>query len=444
MKVRWFQAAEARRLFTLALPVFLAQIAQTSMGFVDTVVAGKASPTDMASVAVASSFWMPTMLFGQGMLMAITPLVAQTLGADSRGAVGRFLRQGAWLALFIAALLMAVIYGISLGVLHMDRVEPDLARLTSGYLQAIMWGLPGLMLYCAQRAFLEGHGRTRPAMLAGFIGLGVNIPLNFVFVFGWLGAPALGGVGCGVASAVVCWVMSFVMFLSVRRFKPRAWRFEALQLSLALRIARIGLPGAFAMLVETLSFAIIAVLIAPLGTAVVAGHQVAMNVMNLSFSFGDGMQVASVALCGRSLGEKRPDLAVMYGTICQRIGNMISIVLSILYLTLGNWYFHLYFVEEDIIAMGARIMQVMTVIVLLQISQVIYMGCLRGAGDVVFTTCASTLSITIVRPSCAYLFCYVLEIGVVGIWLGIVCDQIVRVCLTNWRFKSGKWTKIKI
>ena len=118
---------------------------------------------------------------------------------------------------------------------------------------------------------------------------------------------------------------------------------------------------------------------ARLGTSAYAAHQVAMNVMNLSFSFGDGMQVASVALCGRSLGEKRPDLAVMYGTICQRIGNMISIVLSILYLLLGNWYFHLYFVEEDIIAMGARIMQVMTVIVLLQISQVIYMGCLRGA-----------------------------------------------------------------
>ena len=303
MKVRWFQAAEARRLFTLALPVFLAQIAQTSMGFVDTVVAGKASPTDMASVAVASSFWMPTMLFGQGMLMAITPLVAQTLGADSRGAVGRFLRQGAWLALFIAALLMAVIYGISLGVLHMDRVEPDLARLTSGYLQAIMWGLPGLMLYCAQRAFLEGHGRTRPAMLAGFIGLGVNIPLNFVFVFGWLGAPALGGVGCGVASAVVCWVMSFVMFLSVRRFKPRAWRFEALQLSLALRIARIGLPGAFAMLVETLSFAIIAVLIAPLGTAVVAGHQVAMNVSGLVFMLPLSLGVATTIRVGSNLGE---------------------------------------------------------------------------------------------------------------------------------------------
>lgn len=99
------------------------------------------------------------MLFGQGMLMAITPLVAQTLGADSRGAVGRFLRQGAWLALFIAALLMAVIYGISLGVLHMDQGGTRSARLTSGYLQAIMWGLPRALCYTgAQRAFPEGHG----------------------------------------------------------------------------------------------------------------------------------------------------------------------------------------------------------------------------------------------------------------------------------------------
>lgn len=97
--------------------------------------------------------------------------------------------------------------------------------------------------------------------------------------------------------------MSFVMFLSVRRFKPRAWRFEALQLSLALRIARIGLPGAFAMLVETLSFAIIAVLIAPLGTAVVAGHQVAMNVSGLVFMLPLSLGVATTIRVGSNLGE---------------------------------------------------------------------------------------------------------------------------------------------
>lgn len=438
MKVRWFQAAEARRLFTLALPVFLAQIAQTSMGFVDTVVAGKAGPTDMASVAVASSFWMPTMLFGQGMLMAITPLVAQTLGADSRGAVGRFLRQGAWLALFIAALLMAVIYGISLGVLHMDRVEPDLARLTSGYLQAIMWGLPGLMLYCAQRAFLEGHGRTRPAMLAGFIGLGVNIPLNFVFVFGWLGAPALGGVGCGVASAVVCWVMSFVMFLSVRRFKPRAWRFEALQLSLALRIARIGLPGAFAMLVETLSFAIIAVLIAPLGTAVVAGHQVAMNVSGLVFMLPLSLGVATTIRVGSNLGEG--DLAgartARRTALCLALG-MAALTASVL--LFGRRYIPLVYTDDAaVIALASMLLVYDAIYQFSDATQVVSMAALRGYNDTRAIFGIAFISYWLISLPLGYglgLTSWILPrpLGVVGFWIAIIFGLTCAAFLVLWR-----------
>ena len=134
----------------------------------------------------------------------------------------------------------------------------------------------------------------------------------------------------------------------------------------------------------------------------------------------------------------------MYGTICQRIGNIISILLALLYLTCGSWYYHLFFVEEDIILMGIEIMRVLAVIVLFQVAQVIYMGCLRGAGDVLFTTIASTLSITFMRPICSYTLCYICGFGLVGIWMGIVGDQLLRLILTSWRFRSGKWTGIKI
>lgn len=185
-------------------------------------------------------------------------------------------------------------------------------------------------------------------------------------------------------------------------------------------------------------------MVANLGTTAFAAHQVGMNVMNLSFSFGDGMQVAAVALCGRSLGEKNPELARSYGTICQRIGNMISIVLSALYLTCGALLYHLFFSEPEIIAMGVEITRVLTVIVLMQVAQIIYMGCLRGAGDVVFTTVASTISITFIRPVFSYMLCYVFGLGLVGVWLGIACDQFSRLMLTTWRFKSGKWMHIKI
>ena len=126
------------------------------------------------------------------------------------------------------------------------------------------------------------------------------------------------------------------------------------------------------------------------------------------------------------------------------MGNVISVFLSVFYLFCGHFLFSLYFKEEHIIAMGVMIMRIVMIVVLLQIAQVIYMGCLRGAGDVLFTTVASTISVTLVRPLFSYLFCYAMGMGIIGIWLGVVSDQFCRFVLTTWRFKSGVWTKVKI
>ena len=122
----------------------------------------------------------------------------------------------------------------------------------------------------------------------------------------------------------------------------------------------------------------------------------------------------------------------------------ISIVLAITYFLGGETLYQLFFEEDNIVAYGVQIIHVIIVIVLFQVSQVIYMGCLRGAGDVFFTTLASTFSVTIIRPLASYLFCYALGLGLMGIWLGVLGDQISRFVLTNWRFRSGAWTKIKI
>lgn len=156
------------------------------------------------------------------------------------------------------------------------------------------------------------------------------------------------------------------------------------------------------------------------------------------------MQVAAVALIGRSLGEQNQELAKTYGKICQRMGNVISVVLAALYLAGGRYLFRLYFREAHIIALGVMIMKIVVLIVILQIAQVIYMGCLRGAGDVFFTTVASTFSVTIIRPAASWLLCYVMGLGLMGIWLGILADQFSRFVLTNWRFRSGVWTKVKL
>ena len=360
------------------------------------------------------------------MNVSVSALVARRRGEKDRTGANQVL---------LIAIIFTIVMGIVISAAAVIFAEPiirfcganeDTQESAVLYFRIIMGGMIFNIISMAINASQRGAGNTKIAMRTNVTSNVVNMIGNYLLIQGHLGFPAMGIAGAALATVfgtIVACIMSICSLIPKDNFVSIPYIIkERVRITLepAKNMAKIASSVFIEQVFMRTGFLLVSIMAARLGTSAYAAHQVAMNVM------------------------KRPDLAVMYGTICQRIGNMISIVLSILYLTLGNWYFHLYFVEEDIIAMGARIMQVMTVIVLLQISQVIYMGCLRGAGDVVFTTCASTLSITIVRPSCAYLFCYVLEIGVVGIWLGIVCDQIVRVCLTNWRFKSGKWTKIKI
>lgn len=191
-------------------------------------------------------------------------------------------------------------------------------------------------------------------------------------------------------------------------------------------------------------FMSVAIMAAKQGSDGLAAHQVAMNVMSLAFSFGDGMQSATVALIGQSLGKNEPELAKKYRKISLRIGSFTSVIFAIVYLFFGGAIYGMFFDEQHIIDIGINIMHLMIFIVLFQIIQVINMGCLRGAGDVLFTTFTSTLSVTVIRPVASYIMCYIAGLGVMGIWIGVLMDQICRFTLTTIRFRNDKWTKIRI
>ncbi|MGL4679806.1 MAG: MATE family efflux transporter, partial [Plesiomonas shigelloides] len=143
---------EAKSLLKLAIPVLIAQVAQTSMGFIDTVMAGKVSAADMAAVAVASSIWLPALLFGHGLLMALTPVIAQLNGSGRRDRIGHKVRQGFWLSWIISIPIMLVLYGSRIIVEQMD-IDPHLTDLTVRYLQVIMWGVPGYLMFAVLRSF---------------------------------------------------------------------------------------------------------------------------------------------------------------------------------------------------------------------------------------------------------------------------------------------------
>jgi len=302
--------SEARHLLALAIPVIIAQVSQTSMGVVDTIMAGSYSATDMAAVAVGTSIWLPAILFGHGLLMALTPVVANLNGSGRRDRIAHQTQQAFLLAAAISILTMVVLYQGKYVINLMHDGAPELADKAVKYLHALLWGVPGYLFYQVLRSQCEGLSKTQPGMVIGFIGLLINIPINYVFIHGKLGMPELGGVGCGVATASVYWMMMLMMaaysrhaywLKDIRQFKTQLkpdW-------AVLKRLSGMGLPIALALLFEVTLFAIVALLVLPLGVVDVAGHQIALNFSSLMFVLPLSVGVAATIRVGHRLGKAR-------------------------------------------------------------------------------------------------------------------------------------------
>ena len=301
---------EMRALLTLAAPIIVAQLANTAMGFVDTVMAGRVGPRDLAAVALGNSIWVPLFLLMSGILLATTAKVARKAGAGRHALIGPLVRQALWLAL-ACGLLAALLLFCAETVLRLMAVEPALRATTMGYLRAVALGFPALALYQVLRGCSDGLGSTRPSMLIGLGALLLNIPCNYVFIYGRLGLPAMGGIGCGWATALVMWFMLGAMLLWVRRAPTyrRIRLFEHLEPPdwPAIRgLLAVGLPIGIAIFAEASIFSVIALLIGSLGANVVAGHQIALNFSSMVFMIPYSLAMAATVRVGQALGRGAP------------------------------------------------------------------------------------------------------------------------------------------
>src|SRR6056297_3162986 len=216
---------EIRRTLLLAGPLIVGQVTSYGMNFVDTVMAGRLGRIDLGAIAIGSSVWAAGLLFVLGVLMSVSPAVSQLDGAGRRTQAGEMTRQALWIALALAALL-AFCARHSGWVMQALEVEPRIAVMALGYLKAMSWGAPAMTLMLVLRFFSEGAGFTRPTMYIGLMGIAFNVPLNYVLMFGKLGLPQLGAVGCGWATAIVfC-----LQFLALAIYLKRRSSYAAFQL----------------------------------------------------------------------------------------------------------------------------------------------------------------------------------------------------------------------
>lgn len=421
---------EARSLLALAIPVIIAQISQTAMGVVDTIMAGAYSATDMAAVAVGTSIWLPAILFGHGLLLALTPVIAQLNGAGRRDRIAHQVRQGFWLASGVSVLIIAVIYNSKFVIDMMHNIDPALADKAVGYLHAIMWGAPGYLFFQVVRNQCEGLSKTKPGMVIGFIGLLVNIPINYIFIYGKFGMPELGGVGCGVATGSVYWIM----FLMMRWYAKHAPAQRDIKLvagarrgpdwAALKRLIGIGMPVALALFFEVTLFAVVALLVSPLGIVSVAGHQIALNFSALMFVLPLSLGVGATIRVGHRLGEGSVEGARIAAYAAVAVGVAMASCSALFTAAFREQIALLYNDNPEVVAMASHLMLLAAIYQISDSIQVIGSGILRGYKDTRAIFYITFIAYWILGLPSGYLLAmtdYILPaMGPSGFWIGFI------------------------
>lgn len=440
----------------MAWPAIVESFFVAFAGLVDSFMVSRMGSYAVAAVGLTTQpkFMGLAMFFAVN--VSISALVARRYGEKQRRDAN---------SVFLTAMVFVAIAAVVLSIIFIFAADPIITLCGSTqedaegvlthesavlYFRIIMGGMIFNCIQMAVNSAQRGAGNTRITMRTNVTSNLVNIVLNYLLIEGHLGFPAWGIKGAAlatVAGTVVSSVMSImsvckkdtfisIPFIISDKIKASWAAFKSL--------VRIGYGIFFEQILMRIGFMATAVMAAKKGMDAMAAHQVGMNLMGLTFSFGDGLQAAAVALIGRSLGEGKPDLAKNYGKTCKALGMMIASVLIVVYFFGARTLMSMFFEEEHIIEIGVSIMRVILFVVLFQIIQVIYMGCLRGAGDTLYTAMAATISVTVIRTLVSYVGGFVLDFGIIGIWFGVLADQLSRFIFASIRYRMGKWVKIKI
>lgn len=429
---------ELRLLLQIGIPVVIGNLLQTSMSVVDTIMAGNLSPRDLAAVAVGSSLFLPVFIFGAGILMAVSPIVAQHFGARRLHLIGKTTRQSLWLALMISIPSIFLLRNTG-PVMQFLNVEPEIVPLTLGYMDAISWGILPLYFYLGLRYFSEGISVTKPAMYISLIGLFFNVIGNYTLMYGKFGFPKLGAIGTGYASAIVMNVMFLSMLVYTYRNKSfrRFEIFSTLRLpdkKYILELLKVGVPIGASMTMEVTMFAATALIIGSLGTYAVAGHQIAINFASITFMLAFGLSGAITVRVGQTMGRTGIHAARFSGFAGIGLASAFMCLTAAMMFLFPRTIAGLYTDDPELIRIAVGLLYMAAIFQLSDGLQVTGSGALRGLKDTTVPMVVNLIAYWIVGLPLGYYLGIVRGIGPEGLWMGLIAGLTVAGVLHNLRF----------
>lgn len=374
----------AAQLLRLSLPISIGLAALVGMVTVDTIVSGNAGITELAGLAVGATFLQPLMLFCIGLCSALTPLVGQLTGADRRLDIGRMTQQGLLVALItgLAALVLLLVLLPLIKWLPLDAAVADAA---SDYLFYMAFALPAICLGVSLKSFCDGQGVVLPAMVVNIGGFLLNIPLDYLFVYGKFGLPAMGTAGCGLTSLVIMWLNAFILFVYTRRRRFAAtgiyrqpWHLRGHWLG---HFIKVGLPMAFTYMFDELWFTASMALIIPLGTEVVGAHKILENLYIMSILLGIGLAHSGTIITSHRVGAGDFVAARKTAFTAIACSTGITLLVAAALLAGGEHLLALYTDSADIVAMTLPLLPLAVAIMLIDTTQMASIAACRAYSD---------------------------------------------------------------
>jgi len=429
---------ETKRTLALAGPIIVGQVSQMLMSVTDSLMIGHVGKVPLAASAFAGSIWGLFFIVGVGLTIPVTVMVSQAHGKNDAAAVTRWMRHG--LVLGLAAGVFGAGLMLALGLqLHRFGQPAEVLALINPYYALIAISLVPTLAFQVKRQFAESLDHPVAPMLIMLGGVLLNVGLNWVFIYGHLGMPALGLTGAGVATLIsrVAGVVAILVWIGreagLRCYWPRQWMHGYTAERFA-RLLKLGVPIAFSLLFEAGAFGAAAVMMGWLGATQLAAHQIAISCAAFTFMFPLGLSMAVSMRVGRAVGEGRTAALRPIGFGAQAMSGLVMAGFAVLFALAGELLAAAFVTEREVIVLAARLLVIAAVFQLADGGQVVAAAALRGLEDVKVPTAITAFAYWGLALPLAYGLGVAGGRGATGIWTGLAVGLIVAALALNARF----------
>ncbi|MCL2708928.1 MAG: MATE family efflux transporter, partial [Defluviitaleaceae bacterium] len=437
-----------RSMLAIAVPAVAEMVSIALIGMVDVVMVGRLGAYAVTAVGLTTQ---PRFIFLSvffALNVAVTAIVSRRKGEGNREAARLCLRMAIFFEIALGTLLAAISVFVSRDIMLLAGAKADTVDAAAIYFKTMSYSLPMQILSVTICAAQRGVGNTRVTMKVNITANVIKLALNFLLIEGRFGFPRLEVQGAAISTVIG---MTTGLILAVASLLPSdaylrisfrdSWKLDRAMLKTIFRLTGGSMLEQVSFRVGFFTYARI---VADLGTDSFAAHMIAMQLMNLSFTFADGFAAASTSLVGQNLGKRRPDLSIMYGKIGQRLAFCVAVVLCFASFY-GRFFFASLFTSEPpIISLTAGIIVILAMILPMQTSQIVMAGSLRGAGDTRYVALTMLITVVFIRPGVSFLMIYVFGMGLSGAWYAIAADQAVRLLMLFTRFSRGRWINLSV